>query len=178
NFQKPAAAGRGAIIASSSTESSGSCSAAPAGAICQSVMARGKRRMVDCPAGAKMALGIASSASCDCVPIERVCSTGHSGISIPLRSAPPVLRPGEKSRIETEPPDHALGLSHGGIGTKLHLATEGNGLPIGFVLTVGNRNECPTFEPLMRVAKQCRSRCRWPKKLAADKGYSADKLRR
>jgi transposase len=89
-----------------------------------------------------------------------------------------VPRRGEKSRIENEPADHALGLSHGGIGTKLHLATEGNGLPIGFVLTVGNRNECPTFEPLMRVAKQCRSRCCWPKRLAADKGYSADKLRR
>jgi transposase len=88
-----------------------------------------------------------------------------------------VLRPGEKSRIETEPADHALGLSPGGIGTKLHLVTEGNGLPIGFVLTIGNRNECPTFEPLMRVARQCRSRCRWPKRLAADKGYSADKLR-
>jgi transposase len=68
-------------------------------------------------------------------------------------------------------------LSHGGIGTKLHLATEANGLPIGFVLTAGNRNECPTFQPLMRVAKRCRSRCRWPARLAADKGYSADALR-
>jgi len=90
-----------------------------------------------------------------------------------------VLRPaGGKSRIGAEPNDHALGLSHGGIGTKLHLATEGHGLPIGFVLTVGNRNECPTFEPLMQVARRCRSRCRWPERLAADKGYSADKLRR
>jgi transposase len=88
-----------------------------------------------------------------------------------------VPRPGGKSKTDGEPADHALGLSHGGFGTKLHLATEGNGLPIGFVLTIGNRNECPTFEPLMRAARQCRSRCRWPKRLAADKGYSADKLR-
>jgi transposase len=70
-----------------------------------------------------------------------------------------------------------LGLSRGGIGTKLHLATESRGLPLGFVLTAGNRNECPTFESLMRVSKQCRSHCRWPAKLAADKGYSSDKLR-
>jgi transposase len=73
--------------------------------------------------------------------------------------------------------DHALGLSHGGIGTKLHLATEGRGLPLGFVLTVGNRNECRMFESLMSVTRRCRSRCRWPRKLAADKGYSSDKIR-
>jgi transposase len=29
----------------------------------------------------------------------------------------------------------------------------------------------------MNVARQCRSRCRWPQKLAADKGYSSDHLR-
>lgn len=91
---------------------------------------------------------------------------------------PQPARGKKSSRGDGEPPDHALGLSHGGIGTKLHLATDGNGLPLGFVLTAGNRNECPTFEPLMRVAKRCRSRCRWPKQLAADKGYSADRLRR
>jgi transposase len=88
-----------------------------------------------------------------------------------------VPRQGEKSRIESEPADHALGLSHGGIGTKLHLATEGRGLPLGFVLTAGNRNECPTFDALMSVAKRWRARCRWPRKLAADKGYSSDRLR-
>jgi transposase len=59
----------------------------------------------------------------------------------------------------------------------LHLATDGHGLPLGFVLTAGNRNECPTFEPLMHVAKRCRSRCVWPQRLAADKGYSSDRLR-
>jgi transposase len=69
-------------------------------------------------------------------------------------------------------------LSHGGIGTKLHLATDGTGLPLGFVLTAGQRNECPTFEALMGITKRWRSGCRWPAKLAADKGYSADKLRR
>jgi transposase len=68
-----------------------------------------------------------------------------------------------------------LGVSHGGFGSKLHLATEGGGMPIGFVLTAGFRNECPTFEPLLACARRVRRRL--PRKLAADKGYSSDAIR-
>ena len=46
------------------------------------------------------------------------------------------------------------------------------------MLTAGNRNECPTFAPLLAAAKGCLRRRRWPARLAADKGYSADALRR
>lgn len=76
-----------------------------------------------------------------------------------------------------EPPDHALGLSHGGTGTKLHLATDANGLPIGVVITGGNRNECPTFGPLIQRTRERSPRRRLPKVLVADKGYSADRIR-
>lgn len=85
--------------------------------------------------------------------------------------------PPKKTDDAREPPDHALGLSHGGVGTKLHLATDGNGLPIGCVITTGNRNECPTFEPLIRATRERSPRHRLPKVLAADKGYSADRIR-
>lgn len=40
-----------------------------------------------------------------------------------------------------EEPDHgALGLSRGGIGTKIHLVTDGAGLPLAFTLTPGERH--------------------------------------
>lgn len=70
-----------------------------------------------------------------------------------------------------------MGLSHGGTGTKLHLATDAAGLPIGMVITPGNRNECPTFGPLIDATRERSPRHRLPKVLVADKGYSADKIR-
>lgn len=85
--------------------------------------------------------------------------------------------PPKKTADPREPADHALGLSHGGTGTKLHLATDGNGLPIGCVITTGNRNECPTFEPLINATRDAAPRHRLPRVLAADKGYSADRIR-
>jgi hypothetical protein len=43
----------------------------------------------------------------------------------------------------------ALGWSKGGFSTKIHLRCDGNGLPITFVLTVGERHEAVVFETLM-----------------------------
>lgn len=63
------------------------------------------------------------------------------------------------------------------MGTKLHLATEGGGLPIGFVVTPGNRNECPTFDALIAATRRNTPRHRLPRRLAADKGYSSDRIR-
>ncbi|HEX8324323.1 MAG TPA: transposase [Tepidisphaeraceae bacterium] len=56
------------------------------------------------------------------------------------------------------------------MGTKLHLATEANGLPIGFVVTGGNRNECPAFGPLVEATRRNTPRHRLPGALAADIG--------
>ena len=75
-----------------------------------------------------------------------------------------------------EPSDHALGLSRGGIGTKLHLAVEKRGLPLGFVLTTGNAHEAPMFEPLMARARMARPRLGLPDSLAADKAYVASEI--
>lgn len=43
----------------------------------------------------------------------------------------------------------ALGWSKGGFSTKIHLRCDGNGLPITFLLTVGERHEAVVFESLM-----------------------------
>jgi transposase len=66
-------------------------------------------------------------------------------------------------------------MTRGGWGSKVHLMTDAGGLPVACVLTQGNRNECPTFGPLL---EQAAANCgRLPTRLAADRGYSADRLR-
>ena len=54
--------------------------------------------------------------------------------------------------------------------------TDGNGLPIGCVLTRGNRNECLVFDELLDAALANTGGAS-PDRLAADRGYSADRLR-
>ncbi len=68
-------------------------------------------------------------------------------------------------------------MTRGGFGSKVHLMTDGGGLPIGVVLTQGNRNECPVFDELLdRTLHACGGIV--PARLAADRGYSADRLRK
>lgn len=55
------------------------------------------------------------------------------------------------------------------------MLTDGNGNVLQVVLTRGNRNECPVLGPLL--ASVVRRERRRPKKLACDKGYSADRIR-
>jgi transposase len=76
----------------------------------------------------------------------------------------------------------ALGRSQGGFRTKIHLRCDGNGLPITFLLTVGERHETVVFEPLMEQGAVKRSgagrpRLR-PQRVSGDKGYSSGKIRR
>ncbi|WP_420857080.1 IS5 family transposase [Streptomyces chilikensis] len=77
--------------------------------------------------------------------------------------------------------DHALGRSRGGLSTKVHLACDGLGRPLGFVLSGGNTNDCTRFEQVMgsisvpRVGPG-RPRTR-PDHVVADKGYSSRKIR-
>jgi hypothetical protein len=70
----------------------------------------------------------------------------------------------------------ALGWSRGGFSTKIHLRIEGNGLPLTFLITVGERHEAVVFEQLMEQGAVPsigggRPQLR-PKHLVADKGYS------
>lgn len=67
-------------------------------------------------------------------------------------------------------------MTRGGFGSKVHLVTDARGLPLACVLTRGNRNECPEFCGLFERAVSAAGRV--PVRLAADRGYSADFVRR
>src|SRR5690625_526145 len=40
-----------------------------------------------------------------------------------------------------EPDGHAIGRSRGGLGSKIHAAVDGNGMPLAIVLTGGQRHD-------------------------------------
>jgi transposase len=73
-----------------------------------------------------------------------------------------------------------LGRSQGGFGSKIHLLCDGHGIPLGVFVTPGQQHESTALEDLMGhvLVPRRRGRCRWPAKLAADKGYSYPHLRR
>ena len=77
--------------------------------------------------------------------------------------------------------DQALGRSRGGFGTKIHLRVEGQGKPVAFVLTPGQRHEASVFEELMtqgEVRRSGRGRPRIkPQRVCGDKGYSSRRIR-
>ena len=76
----------------------------------------------------------------------------------------------------------ALGRSKGVFSTKIHLRCDGNGNPVTFLLTVGERHEAVVFEQLMaqgavKRPRVGRPRLR-PKGVVGDKGYSSGNIRR
>ncbi|RMB81458.1 IS5 family transposase [Streptomyces shenzhenensis] len=77
--------------------------------------------------------------------------------------------------------DQSLGRSRGGLTSKLHLAVDGLGRPLGLVLTGGNVNDCTQFTALMDAIRVPRSgpgrpRTR-PAHVIGDKGYSPKAIR-
>ncbi len=88
----------------------------------------------------------------------------------------------ELSAIEQVQEREALGWSKGGNSPKIHLRCDGNGLPMTFLVSVGERHEAVLFEPLMEQGAVKRSgagrpRIR-PRRVSGDKGYSSRKIRR
>ncbi|GGX52873.1 IS5 family transposase [Streptomyces noursei] len=83
--------------------------------------------------------------------------------------------------IETEPDDHGLGRSRGGLTTKLHLAVEQGQKPMSIVITAGQRGDSPQFEPVLeriRVPRKGLGRPRKrPDRVRADKAYGSRKNR-
>ncbi len=85
------------------------------------------------------------------------------------------------SAIEQVQQREALGWSKGGFSTKIHLRCDGNGRPMTFLVSVGERHEAVLFEPLMEQGSVKRSgpgrpRIR-PHRVSGDKGYSSGKIR-
>ena len=80
-----------------------------------------------------------------------------------------------------EPADHALGRSRGGFGTKLHLVTDGAGLPLAVVVSPGQAHESKYVAPVLeqiRIRQPVGRPRQRPAALAGDKGYSFDGIRR
>lgn len=74
-----------------------------------------------------------------------------------------------------------MGRSRGGFGTKIHLVTDGQGLPLAVEISPGQRHESLYAEPVLQAVRirQSNGRVRTrPKALAGDKGYSYARVRR
>ncbi|MFD4692022.1 IS5 family transposase [Streptomyces sp. NPDC058463] len=66
------------------------------------------------------------------------------------RPRPPARgRSPQKGAPNSEPDDHAIGRSRGGLTTKVHLAADGNCRPLTFVLTAGKAGDAPAFNDVM-----------------------------
>ncbi|MFD4377496.1 IS5 family transposase [Streptomyces sp. NPDC058486] len=77
--------------------------------------------------------------------------------------------------------DPALGRSRGGLTSKIHLACDGLGRPLAFVVTGGNTNDCTRFTAVMEAIRvprigPGRPRVR-PDHVLGDKGYSSKAIR-
>ncbi len=74
-----------------------------------------------------------------------------------------------------------MGRSRGGFTTKLHLVTDGTGLPLAVALSAGQAHESRYATPLLdsvRVPRQAAGRPRRrPAAVAGDKGYSYPAIR-
>ena len=140
-----------------------------------------------------MALGQQSLRTCWKTWNTKAAWATTCGWSMPPLSAPaapllgrkknPVELPavaGPKPAQLEEPPDHALGYSRGGFGTKVHLLVTDRGIVLGIYVTPGQQHESTAFEPLLQrvLLRRRRGQPYWPAKLAADKGYSYPHIRR
>ncbi|WP_370558360.1 IS5 family transposase [Edwardsiella tarda] len=76
--------------------------------------------------------------------------------------------------------DNGLGRSRGGFGTKIHLATDGSGLPLNIVLSPGQAHESPFAQRLLDgigIQRQNGSMKRRSNAVLADKAYSGHAFR-
>lgn len=79
--------------------------------------------------------------------------------------------------LRTEPADHALGRSRGGLSTKIHQLVDGAGRPLVIALTAGQAGDSPILKPMLShlaVGRLGPGRPRTrPQALLGDKAYSS-----
>jgi transposase len=79
--------------------------------------------------------------------------------------------------VDTEPADHALGRSRGGLTTKAHLACEQHQKPLSILVTAGQRGDSPQFQAVLEgiaVPRPGRGQPRTrPGRVLADKAYGS-----
>lgn len=85
--------------------------------------------------------------------------------------------PSNYTNLRTEPADHAVGRSPGGLGTKIHQLSDGNGRPLVLLIGPGQARDSPVFPLLMKelsVARIGPGRARTrPDAVLGDKAYSS-----
>ena len=73
---------------------------------------------------------------------------------------------------------NALGKSKGGYSTKIHVATDGKGIPLAITATPGQSGETPELTNLLNsIPLKIHRKCKRPRALAGDKAYSAKATR-
>jgi transposase len=79
----------------------------------------------------------------------------------------------------TEPADHGLGRSRGGLTSKVNLVCDSNGTILAVRVVAGQQHESTAFEEVMGRARRPRraGAPRWPEQAAGDKGYSYARVR-
>lgn len=77
----------------------------------------------------------------------------------------------------SEPEDHALGRSRGGLSTKVHLASDSRARPLSIHVTAGQAGDAPAFEAVMAGIRIPRSGLGRPRSrpavVLADRAYSS-----
>jgi transposase len=79
--------------------------------------------------------------------------------------------PSSGSRRKRGTQKQGLGRSRGGFTSKIHARTNGEGLPLGFIITPGEAHDATAYDALMHLDE------RRPKALLADRGYDSDIIR-
>ncbi|WP_413253159.1 IS5 family transposase [Streptomyces goshikiensis] len=87
----------------------------------------------------------------------------------------------KRGRPRSEPEDHALGRSCGGLSTKVHLASDSRARPLSIQITAGQAGDAPAFEAVMagiRIPWSGLGRPRTrPVVVLADRAYSSRAIR-
>ncbi|MGW7455657.1 IS5 family transposase [Streptomyces sp. NPDC054787] len=87
----------------------------------------------------------------------------------------------KRGRPRSEPEDHALGRSRGGLSTKVHLASDSRARPLSIHVTAGQAGDAPAFEAVMariRIPRSGPGRPRTrPTTVLADRAYSSRAIR-
>ncbi|MER6260848.1 IS5 family transposase [Streptomyces sp900105245] len=93
------------------------------------------------------------------------------------RACPPARGRGPKRGLR----DRALGRSRGGLTSKIHLACDGRGRPLAFVVPGGNTNDCTRFTAAMEAIRVPRIGPGrpgvQPDHVLGDKGYNSKAIR-
>ncbi|HJF48242.1 MAG TPA: IS5 family transposase [Brachybacterium paraconglomeratum] len=117
------------------------------------------------------------------VSVDSTISRAHQhGTNTTRPDQPTGAGANHKNPTAEEPEGHAVGRSRGGLGSKVHAAVDGNGMPLAIVLTGGQRNDGAMLVEVLddiRVPRLGPGRPRTrPAAVVADKAYSSGKTRR